>query len=620
MKTLFRWIDQLTIRKASMIIAVIGLMLYANTFSNQLFWDDYDSIVNNEYIKSWKYIPQYFSQNLTAGAGIKDNYWRPLLLFSFSLDYKIGGLTPFWYHLQNLFWHVVSAILVFAVVKRLLTHWQTTYSEESLWGDNMIAFLTAIIFLVHPLQTEAVTYVAGRADPMHSALMLGAFLCFLKYLDQKFTSQSNQQASAMEYFSNRSKKIHSVEVKVFFTQKKYLIYSLGLFILSLLVKERAIVLAGIVGGYVFLFLGTSLFDQLKRKIMLALPYVVITAIYLILRLTVLHFTDTFDLGAQEHINAPTLAAKIFTILKGFAIYQGLLLWPAKLYMEKSIGAATSLFEPLVIIGLATMLGWLGIAWWQVKRNPLITFGILWFFGALSISIHVFPIQGLLYEHWLYFPMIGLWLAVILSVKSTCAKIQSHKLQIIMISLVIIYLVGFGVWTMVRNRDWYDPVRFYEMNVSLGGTSARVLTNLGMAYADSGRQEDAIMTYKKAIQMNDKLFQPWYNLGNSCQSMGNQDEAVDAYKQAIALNPSFQSAYTNIAAIEVQRERFENARQILQQAIAQVPENVQLYYNLGVVALRLNDTRSAREYLEKAADLDPQNFELMQLLNTIPNDK
>lgn len=585
---ILKFIDNLNLKKIVLIFSIIGLILYGNTFINQLFWDDNESIVNNQYIRSWEHFPEYFSQNLTAGSGVRDNYWRPLLLVSFSLDYKIRELTPFFYHFQNLFWHIFSAILVYVVILKLFRNYYSSVGKNS--NGKAVAFLTALIFLIHPLQTEAVTYVAGRADPMHSALMLLSFLFFLKFTEE---------------FKCLPKKRKS--------QLKYLIWSIIFFTFSLMTKERAVILPGIIFVYLLLFYGKAIFDKWREKIFLFLPYFLLALVYLILRSTVLHFTDSFDLGVADNLGAPSFFDKFLVVMKGFAIYQGLLILPIKLYMEKIISVPQSLFNPLVMMGLGTLVIWIGAIFYFWRRERMISFGVLWFFIAMSPSVHVFPIQGLLYEHWLYFPMIGLWLAIFTFISMLFNKYQFEKIKTFLIILFIIWLGFLSVRTVVRNNDWRDPVRFYEKNISLGGKSARIYTNLGMGYSDVKNYEKAISNYQEAIKLEAELFPPWYNLGNVYRDLGNSKKAIESYEKSIEINSQFIPAYTNIAVIYNQAGENGEAVNILKKSLDVSPDNIQINYNLGMIYLEMGDKGNAKEYIGRASDLDPRNMDLLEVL-------
>lgn len=567
--------QNLTFKKVILLFSIIGFILYANSFFNQLFWDDNESIVNNAYIKDWQYFPNYFSENLTAGAGIKGNYWRPLLLFSFSLDYKLGGLAPFFYHLQNLFWHIFSAILVFKFLKIILRKIPRPKS-------NFIAFFAAFLFLIHPLQTEAVTYVAGRADPMHSALMLLSLIYLAKF------------------WQNQKERFN-------------IFCSLLFFSLALMTKERAIVLCALVFLYLFLLASPKIFEKLKNKIFVFLPYLTLGLIYLILRATILHFSGTFDIGAQENIGAENLYQKILIILKGFAIYQELIIAPVKLYMEKTVSVPQNFLSPTVIIGLLTAIGWLIGIFYGYKKNRYIAFGVLWFFLAMSPSIHVFPIQGLLYEHWLYFPIIGIFLVLSFLIYKITFEIKKGNWQMIILGLLILWMLSLSAKTVIRNFDWQNSIKFYEKNISLGGSSARVFTNLGMAYADEGQPEKAIENYQKAIELNEKLFPPWFNLGNAYKELKQTKKSIANYEKAMELSPNYVPIYNNLATVYLGNKDYEEALEVLEKGIEKNPKNMQLYYNAAVVNLEKGDKKNARGYINKALEVYPDNLELMEFL-------
>lgn len=535
-------------------LVIIGVVLYANTFNNQLFWDDYDSIINNQYIRDWKYLPEFFSENLTAGAGIRDNYWRPLLLFSFSLDYHIGGLSPFIYHLQNLFWHIFSAILVYFLARNLIK-------------DDLTAFISALFFLIHPLQTEAVTYVAGRADPMHTALLLLSFIFFYKYVNGGWP-------------------------------KKYYFISLAWFAAALLVKERAVIFPFLLSLYFITFHYEEFVKDWKKKTAIIFPFFIVLILYAILRLTVLHFTDTFDLGQPNNIGAQNWREQLLTYFQGIAVYAGLFFWPARLYMEKIINIPKTIFDGYVIWGIMIALGILVAIISSFRKNKLAAFGFLWFFIALSPSFHIYPIQGILYEHWLYFPMIGL----LFIIGPLISALIQNKSKTVSISVLVIFLaaaISLSIRTIIRNNDWDTAVKFYEKNVASGGISARVYTNLGMSYDETQRYEEAIAAYQKAIDLDQKLFQPWYDMGNTEKKLGKNNEALSAYLKSIEINRYFFPAYYNSASIYLEAKNYDEAIKFLEEALKLDPENMSTNYNLGVVYQQKGEKDKAKEYLTKS---------------------
>jgi tetratricopeptide (TPR) repeat protein len=558
-------------KKIILALIVIGFIVYCNTFTNQLFWDDFDSIINNQYIKSWENFPKFFSQNLTAGAGTINNYWRPLLLVSFAADYDIGGLSPFIYHLQSAFWHILSAVLVYLIFFKIL-------------NNKFVPFLTALLFLIHPLQTEAVAYVAGRADPMHSALMLLSFLFFLK----------------------------STEFPKIFN-KKYL-FSILFFILALLVKERAIIFPVIIVLYFITLYPEKIKTNPKRKLKIAIPFFLVSLIYFVLRIKLIHFDEVFDFGQQNNIGAENFIHQLLAYLKGIWIYAGLIFWPARLYMEKSIEISKSFFDLQIILGFSIILSSFIAIIYSLKNKKIIAFGLIWFYAALSPSLQIYPIQGLLYEHWLYFPLIGVFFVFSFLINEIITRTKNENAQKIIIFLLLISVLSLGIRTMIRNRDWNNPIRFYEKNISLGGFSSRVYTNLGIAYAEEKREEKAIEIFKKAIELNKFTFQAWYDMGNSYGALGDKEKSLECYDQSIAINPYFMPPYYNKAAIFMDKNESDRAIDILKKALEENPDNMQTVYNLGAAYYAKGDKINAKENFRKVLKVYPNNMDLIRLVN------
>ena len=160
------------------IFLVVGFAVYLNSFNNEFFWDDEDLITKNVYVQSFR-VDKFFTENEIAGVGQVSNYWRPLLLISFALDYKLWGLHPIGFHLTNTLFHIFNAWLLFFIFGYLLA--------KKLNNDRgyLLSFLASLIFLIHPLQTEAVTYTAGRGDPMSALLSLLAIGAYVLFREKK---------------------------------------------------------------------------------------------------------------------------------------------------------------------------------------------------------------------------------------------------------------------------------------------------------------------------------------------------------------------------------------------------------------------------------------------------
>src|SRR3990167_8692024 len=149
------------------LLIIVGFAIYAPNLNNVLFWDDNEWIVSNPFVYDFSRLKEIFTENILAGYGLNSNYYRPLLLLSFAVNYVIDGVKPLGYHLVSNGFHIANGLLIFFIL-------------TGVFKRRLPAFLAALLFLIHPLQTEAVTYISGRGDPMSVFFMLLALWLFFK--------------------------------------------------------------------------------------------------------------------------------------------------------------------------------------------------------------------------------------------------------------------------------------------------------------------------------------------------------------------------------------------------------------------------------------------------------
>lgn len=568
------------------LIVIIGFALYANSFGNKMFWDDDDSILKNQYIKDWQYIPKYFSENLIAGSGLLSNYWRPVLLGIFSIEWHLWEDWAQGYHFINASFHIAGAILLFFIL---------LYVFKKRW----LAFLTALIFLVHPLQTEAVTYVSGLGDPLSAFFVFSGIFFYLR-----FRISSRASLESAPYF-----------------------LSLFGYILSLMSKETAIIAPFLIIISDFFFLMHSQKENSPKENLTKIgkaiwPFFVIAGAYIILRATLLNFQNTFNLYNEENIFTSNFSIRLFTFFRVLTVYFGLLFGPLNLHMERSVEIAVSPNSFSVIFGGFIFLGLLALAAIQFRRFPVLSFGVLWFFiGLAPVSNLMVPISGLLYEHWLYLPSIGIFLSLVW-IGTAAAK--KYNLEKIFGGIFIIFLIAFCALTLNRNKEWRDPVVFYNQTLKYAPTSYRVINNLGMAYADKGDNEEAEKTYKKAIAADPSNPVAYHNLGNVYRAIGKIDLAIENFNAAIRHDPKFSFSYNALASLYLESKNYHQARKILESYIDYSQSKIDTLFLLAQVAAEEKDFNAALDYLEKALALDPQNqlikTSIIQVKNLIEREK
>lgn len=552
-----------TIKKNIGLIALIVLLgagVYAFNLNNGLFWDDDDWIVGNNYVHDFSHLKEIFTKDVLSGFGLNSNYYRPFLLLTFAFNYAISGTDPFGYHLLSNAFHVFNAILAFLILLYV-------------FRKKTISFFASMLFLLSPLQVEAVSYISGRGDPMSVFFMLLALAAFIRI---------NVDSS-----------------------KKVLYRTLGLasMILAVLSRETAILLPVLLVVFYVSFLSRDkFFKSLWQGIVKAIPFFAISGVYGILRLTVLNFQNTLNFYNASNVYADNLIYRIYTFFHVFLEYIRLIFVPTGLHMERDFSVHTSFFQWPVWLGFLAIMaivaigvilyrkealspkyldggllggpsaqagkdrhisrkemrkfqargseiasagngGLLGFKdrHWEISNFRIWFFGWSWFFVSLSMVSGIIPINAIIYEHWLYLPLIGFFALLAFYLDKLWGILQSceggrrlsapggykGRLCAVMTWLfwlvVIGYLLFFAVQSIRRNLIWGNPIAFYEEIIRYNPGSIRILNNLGNIYSDKGRLDDAARIYEQIIADKNNIYpQPYYNLGNIYRDRGDRE--------------------------------------------------------------------------------------------------
>lgn len=531
---------------AVLLLILAGFIAYGNTLKNGLFWDDDEFIKRNEFIRSFSQWPNWFGQPLTMGAGVNSNYYRPLLMASFTIDYHLWGLWPAGYHFENILWHTTAAILIFIFLTELLRNFRPPTGGSNFKLAKLIAFATALLWLVHPAHVEAVTYANSRGDSMATVFILLSLILWMK---------NKIKGSAIT------------------------------FILALLSKEFAIVTPGLV------FLVESLRgapatrqSRLIPKIKPFLIMCIIASIYILLRLTVLNFQNTLNFYGVDAAKADqtqpltryatSLPVRLMTFLKVLPIYAGILIWPNDLHMERTVEIATTLSDQAVLASLIVVATIIAVSITILYQGPalrskagpllIVPFATAWIFISILPVSGLIPISQILAEHFLYLPSIGFFLLIswfLVSVFSLLPLSPRFRIAIFF-SLITLISLALLNKTISQNRVWRDPITFYEYTLSKTKPTARVYNNLAMAYADIKNHGKAIENYQKSIGLGDVYPNPHYNLGNTFMETGDTEKAKEEYGKALKIDPNFHYATLKLGQIFVNQGKIEDAKKLV----------------------------------------------------------
>lgn len=478
------------------ILLLITFITYGNSLPNKLFFDDEELIYKNEYVKNLTFFPRYFTENMIAGAGKVSNMYRPVLLTSFALDYFVWKGNPFGFHLTNILLHATNGILLFSL----------TYF---LFKNLLLSFLTSLLFIIHPVNSEAIIYSSGRTDPLFVFFSLLTFHFFLIFIKEK---------------------------------KRYFYFvSLLTFIIALLSKEVAVIIP-----FILILLSVTYREKLKTKAAelcyFFIPFFLFDIGYISLRLTVLNFSNTLNFYSTPNVYSQNILVRFFTFTHAFFTYLSILFFPKDLIIARSAPLITSFVSPSVILFLLFFffLFFLSLLSWRKEKLPLFSF--CFFFLTLLPVSGIIPINNIITEHYLYFPSVGFFLFLSYGILFVSRYFSSIWMKYVFISIITFLIMSLSFRTIIRTFDWRDPITFYTRSLTQSPWHIPMRHNLALAYAESGDFIRAIVEYKKIIEEADVYPNTHHNLANAYREIGKYQDAEEEYKKAITLDPNFHFSY------------------------------------------------------------------------------
>ncbi len=494
-----KWISYRIFLECLFLVLAV-FVVYANVYENAFLYDDEFLILRNEAIRSLSGLWTIFTLSSTGGAGSVDNFYRPMQGFLYLIVYGLGGESLFGFHFLNILLHALNAVLVFGLGLKLGL-------------DRRACFFAALIWCVHPVHTEAVTYMSATADPLYALFVMLSLVIGLP-----------------DFRGWR------------------VLGSCLCFVLALMSKESAIVTPALAMVCLWLIAPRR---WNWRSYLRTIPLWVVAALYMIARSTILDFNRTFDFYQKPNFYTENIWYRIFTALATLPEYKSLLIWPAELHIDRTFPVFVSFLTLPVVLGFAMILTGLLWAVWSYRRGRLgLPWGFAWFGAAHAPHTGILvAVNALVLEHWMYLPSVGLFLG---ASASLVPRLKSPSTRYLTGFLFAAAVIALGTRTWQQNKMWADPVSFYSHIIHFSPDVPRVHNNLGMALADLGRFDEAIHEYKETIRLSAGLPQPYHNLAQLYFSRGDVHEAQEYYEKALEQDPHF--FYSAFALSEIWRSR------------------------------------------------------------------
>lgn len=526
------WFDGLPDATLAAFLVIAVLVCYVNILGNSFVYDDEQQILQNPYVKDWHFLPQIFGTTVWSfvGQAGTTNYYRPLMTFSFLVLWKLFGPIPFGFHLFSLVMHAAVVVMLF-------------YAGLRLFADRRIAWLSAMLFAVHPIHTEAVAWIASIPDLEATFFALLALWALAKPGPLGWKEQTVAFSS---------------------------------FALALLSKEPSLMLVPLAIAFEHGVRQGRQNATLARKLARYAPLAVLGVGYLSLRMAL--FGKLAPVLQHAQYSWPTAIYSGFGLTLGYA---RMLVWPAHLSAFHVFHASTSLLDPRVIGGIILVsLGALAVvlAW---RRAPFVAFSILWIGVTLAPVLNArWMAANVQTERYLYLPSVGFcwlvaWCIVRLgaSHRSLASGPTPTYRRLLRPALAIAFAcaVTFSASaTVARNTVWRTDFALYTRTLETDPDAAVIRSNLASIYFDRG------------------------DLGRAGRE----------WELALAEKPDNVVTMNALGALYTKEQRYPEAEAILQRAINAKPLWANAHYNYGVLLQKTGQPERALQQFKIAVDVAP----------------
>jgi len=565
--------------RASLLLLVplaLAIAAYRRVLHAPFVWDDEPGILLNPVVRDLGALAPGQLAREMLGTG------RPVTDLTFALNHAVGGFVPWSFHATNLAIHLVAVVLVFLFTRRLAR------LARAAKGDA-IAIATAGIFALHPIQTEAVSYVVQRSEVLASGLYVLVVLLLLSAERHGRTWRGGLAwaGALLAYVLAMASKPIAVTAPA--------AYLLATFAVDRSTEAR------------------SELTSWPRRAALVAPFLAIAGGAAVSMLVALRG----DVGAGLAVPGLQPLEYLMTELKVIVLYSRLLVWPAGQNVDWDFPVFTSLLQPGVLASGAFLLGLAAcgvalVAWGRARAGDaaaaarLAGLGILWFFLLLSVTSSVIPIADLVFEHRLYLASWGVFLALAVGFERLAARLA---LRPAWVSAIVV-----GVWcslavaTWARNAVWEGPEPLWRDAMDKSPEKARPYISLGDALSAQGRYDEAGAVYAAGLERaGGSAFYEAALLGGlgTAQAVAQRwEEAAASFRAALEREPSASEYHAKLGSVLLELGDVAGADFHVRRSLELDPSNPMAWNFLGDVRLAQRDPHGALEALRRANVLGP----------------
>lgn len=477
-----------------LLFTAVAFAIYAPAIKGPFIFDDKPNILESQAIR----LTDFSFSGLQKAASEGRLRTRPVANVSFALNYLVHEYNVHGYHIFNIIIHAINGLLLFFLFRLTLNLIKPT--EEQNIAANVVPFIAALVWLVHPLQSQSVAYVVQRMNSMVAMFYILAILLY---------------ALARLVGKNKS---------------KYLLFG-GCIVSGLLAfgtKENSATLPAFIFLFEWFFFQNLDFKWLKKKMYYIFIVLIISAV---ITFWVLGDNPMDRIFSGYVIRDFTPEQRVLTQFRVIFFYISQLIFPhpSRLSLEHDFPLSYTIADPpITVLAIGALLFILGLAIFFARKHRLVSFAVLWYFGNLFIESSFMPLE-IIFEHRSYLPsMFPILAATVLAAKF----IRMPKLKIAISCLIIVVL---SFWTFERSRVWGDDELLNRDNVAKAPNKSRMYTNLANVLIKKGKLDEALKNYYAALRLNPNDERAYLGIGSTLNYQSKYDEAIKNFNLSLIKN-------------------------------------------------------------------------------------
>jgi len=601
----------MNIKSPKLFLSLLIVLVYGNTVLNSFHFDDIPSILEKPWIRGWDKIPQF----------IFSIFQRPLVILSFNLNYAISEFEVWSYHVFNICFHIIASLLVFKFVQQIMFFLKDISAKQY---PHLFSwpYVAALVFALHPLSTQSVTYISSRSSVLATIFYLSGLILFFKGFGER---KVNKNPGHIYFFGF-----------TFFL------------VLGGLTKEIIVTLPAALFLFHYYFIsrespGKWISENLKWVLLLLIP--------LLAGVGYKQFLGGGFLAASSAKLPSSTWLLTQTSVVPFEYFRKFI-FPFNLNLDINFPILSNWLNLKNWLGIFS-LGLLITLWiristrieikgpWEIEKRCA-GFSLAWIFLTLLPTSSFIPLLDAVMEHRTYLPLVGFALlatSIFSWAYRTVTNLNSNTLPISLLQTgMLLILVLFSMIVIDRNKIWKDELTLWadarnkspglvrpynnlgEANDKLGNFDQAIeefkealkinpnyffgLNNLGNVYGKQGKYEEAINNFQKALDQKSDYSPAHYNIARAYHLVGKKQEAAESYRKAIRFNPYFEQAFYNLAYLSMELSVFDEAIENFNKFIKMQPNHSRAHFGLGNALMMKGQLDLAMLEYRLSGKLDP----------------